>query len=91
MFSSYEIGSWKPDPEIFIYAARQMGFTPGECAVVEDSVDGIYAAKNGGFDVLGFANEKNQSKLRNAGATIFFEMDKLDELLMKPNGKNNQT
>ena len=45
LFSSYEIGSWKPEPDLFLHAAQQMGFAPGECAVVEDSPVGIYAAQ----------------------------------------------
>ena len=44
IFSSYEIGSWKPEPDIFLHAAQQMGFAPEECAVVEDSAVGIQAA-----------------------------------------------
>lgn len=53
VFSSYIIGSWKPDPDIFLHAAREMGFEPNECAVVEDSPLGIAAAKLAGmFSVL---------------------------------------
>ncbi len=44
IFSSYEIDSWKPEPDIFLHAAQQMGFAPEECAVVEDSAVGIQAA-----------------------------------------------
>jgi len=44
IFSSYVVGSWKPDPGIFLHAAKEMGFLPSECAVVEDSPVGISAA-----------------------------------------------
>ncbi len=44
IFSSYVVGSWKPDPGIFLHAAKAMGFRPDECAVVEDSPVGISAA-----------------------------------------------
>lgn len=44
VFSSYDIGCWKPDPGLFLHAAREMGFKPGQCAVVEDSEVGIQAA-----------------------------------------------
>lgn len=81
IFSSYEIGSWKPNPEIFEYAAKQMGFLPEECVVIEDSLAGIQAAKTGGFDVYGLANEKNQSELEAAGAHVFFNMIDLIHLL----------
>ncbi|MCR8923378.1 HAD-IA family hydrolase [Dasania sp. GY-MA-18] len=49
IFSSYVVGSWKPDPGIFLHAAKEMGFQPKECAVVEDSQAGISAAKSAGM------------------------------------------
>ena len=49
IFSSYVVGSWKPDPGIFLHAAKEMGFQPSECAVVEDSPVGISAAKSAGM------------------------------------------
>ena len=81
IFSSYEIGSWKPDPEIYLHAAKIMGFKPGECAVIEDSEVGIIAAKAGGFDVFGYANDKNKAAFGKLGATTFSTMKELDNLL----------
>jgi len=81
IFSSYEIGSWKPNPKIFEYASREMGFKPNECAVIEDSIAGITAGINGGFDVYGLANQKNKDDFKKAGANVFFGMDELYELL----------
>jgi len=45
IFSSYEVGSWKPEPGIFLHAAKAMGYFPQHCAVVEDSLLGIAAAQ----------------------------------------------
>ena len=81
IFSCYEIKSWKPDPGIYLHAAKEMGFLPNECAVIEDSVFGIQAAKSGGFDVFGLANEHNKEILEQEGVTIFYEMNALDKLL----------
>ncbi len=45
-----EIGSRsKPDPYIFELAAEKLGIEKSECIVVEDSLNGIKAAVNGGF------------------------------------------
>lgn len=44
LFSSYDINSWKPDPDLFLHAADKMGFSPSQCLVVEDSLTGIQAA-----------------------------------------------
>jgi len=49
IFSSYEVGSWKPDPGIFLHAANYMGFSPDQCVVVDDSLIGITAAKSAGM------------------------------------------
>jgi HAD superfamily hydrolase (TIGR01509 family) len=44
IFSSYEVGSWKPEPDLFLYAANVMKVKPEYCAVVEDSLLGLKAA-----------------------------------------------
>jgi HAD superfamily hydrolase (TIGR01509 family) len=54
IFSAYEVGSWKPDPCLFLHAAQTLGVHPSRCVVVEDSLSGIHAAKAAGMRVLGF-------------------------------------
>jgi beta-phosphoglucomutase family hydrolase len=39
----------KPNPEIFLLAARRMGVKPNECVVIEDAISGIKAAKRAGM------------------------------------------
>lgn len=39
----------KPDPDVFLIAARKLGIAPEECAVIEDSDAGIKAATAGGM------------------------------------------
>lgn len=81
IFSSYEIGSWKPDPEIYIHAAKTMGFQPEECAVIEDSLVGVRAAKAGGFNVFGFAHGKIKNTFEELGVTVFSDMKELGKML----------
>lgn len=81
IYSCYEIQSWKPDPGIYLHAAKEMGFLPSECVVIEDSVFGIQAAKSGGFDVFGLVNDHNKKILEQEGVNIFYEMNTLDKLL----------
>lgn len=45
IFSSYEIDSWKPKPDLFVHAAKNMGYVSKECIVIEDSYLGLEAAK----------------------------------------------
>lgn len=39
----------KPDPEVFLKAAENLGLTPDDCLVIEDARAGVDAAKAGGF------------------------------------------
>lgn len=81
MFSSYQINSWKPEPEIFLHAAREMGHLVSECIVIEDSRPGIMAAIRGGFKVYALANEENTEQLQNEGAIIFNSFEELTKML----------
>jgi len=52
IFSSYEINSWKPDPDIFLYAAEKMGMKPHECLVIEDSLKGVKSGLEAGMKTI---------------------------------------
>jgi len=54
IFSSYEVGTWKPEPGIFLHAAERQGVDPTRCAVVEDSLPGIRAGLAAGMQVFAF-------------------------------------
>lgn len=59
----------KPDPEIFLKAAGQLGLKPSECLVVEDAVNGVRAARAGGFRCLGLTTSFSPSDLNGADWT----------------------
>ena len=77
IFSAYEVGSWKPDPGLFLHAAREMGVQPGACAVVEDSLLGVKAGIAAGMQVYAYAPEGDPQLLANEGATVFGSMREL--------------
>jgi HAD superfamily hydrolase (TIGR01509 family) len=54
IYSSTMVKNGKPAPDLFLHAARDMGASPGDCVVVEDSPAGIQAAKSAGMRVLAF-------------------------------------
>ena len=54
VFSSTMVARGKPAPDLFLHAAAAMGFPPERCVVVEDSVNGIRAARAAGMRALGF-------------------------------------
>lgn len=79
VFSAYEVGSWKPDPGLFLHAAAALGADPAHCVVVEDSLAGVQAAKAAGMRVLGFTGGRPAawSELGQAGAEPFDRMAEL--------------
>jgi len=60
----------KPDPEIFLLAAAELGAAPASCLVIEDAPAGIEAAKSGGMTALGIARVGDKALLRAAGADL---------------------
>lgn len=48
LVSGYMVEKGKPEPDIYLYAAAQLGLKPSECLVLEDSPTGILAAKRAG-------------------------------------------
>jgi trehalose-phosphatase len=59
----------KPDPAVFLEAARRLDTPPSMCVVVEDAQAGVRAAKAGGFAlVIGVARTGPPSRLLDAGA-----------------------
>jgi beta-phosphoglucomutase len=49
----YSVAQPKPAPDLFLFAARQLGLTPSDSVVVEDAAAGIEAARAGGFRSVG--------------------------------------
>lgn len=56
------IGRTKPDPEIFIKAARALSVEPANCLVFEDAEAGVEAARNAGMRCIGIGSPVQLSK-----------------------------
>ena len=54
-----DVTNAKPDPEVFLIAAQQLGSTPDNAIVFEDSVAGIQAANIAKMISIGIGDEKN--------------------------------
>jgi beta-phosphoglucomutase family hydrolase len=52
----------KPDPTIFLVAAKLLSVNPNECLVIEDSSHGVTAAKKAGMKCIGFRNPNSGSQ-----------------------------
>ena len=61
----------KPQGDIFVTAAKNVGCDPSESIVFEDAVSGVQAGRNGNFKVVvGVAREENEEELKKNGADI---------------------
>lgn len=81
IFSCYTIQKWKPDPAVFLWAAKTMGFNPKDCVVIEDSLTGVKAAKAGGFDVFGYTAHDYNNELEDIADLVFGDMEDLHKLI----------
>ena len=59
-----EIAHSKPDPEVFLLAAKKLGIDPRECAVVEDAQAGIEAADKAGMLSVGVGVSARFAKIK---------------------------
>lgn len=81
LYSSYEIQSWKSEPDIFLHAAEKMNALPSECIIIEDSPTGVEAAVRANMKVFGYSERSDSSELEVKGATSFSKMSELPALI----------
>ena len=71
----------KPNPDLYLHAARQLGVEAACCVVIEDSIAGVTAGVAAGCTVYGYAALVEASALSDAGARVFSEMSELGKAL----------
>ena len=64
----------KPDPEVFLAAAKKLGIDPADCAVVEDAKAGIEAAKAGGMTALALFGDAKGCGLEDCDLSSFSDL-----------------
>jgi beta-phosphoglucomutase len=60
LVSGADVPRGKPDPDIFLAAARRLGVPPQNCLVIEDAANGIEAAHRAGMKTIGVLNTQPQ-------------------------------
>jgi HAD superfamily hydrolase (TIGR01509 family) len=73
VYSADHVANAKPAPDLFLHAAAALGVPPGDCLVLEDSVNGVIGARAAGMTVWGFlggghADDGLGARLVQAGA-----------------------
>lgn len=92
IFSAVQVKRGKPAPDLFLFAAEQMGAAAERCVVVEDSVPGVTGARAAGMTVLGFfggshCTPGHAAMLQKAGAAVTFDdMRQLPALIAQNQG-----
>ena len=90
--SGEEMPAGKPAPDIYLEAARQLHVPPEQCVVLEDSRNGVLAAKRAGMTCIGFANPASGGQDLSAADRIVHAISeiKVGHLLnqrMQPSGR----
>jgi HAD superfamily hydrolase (TIGR01509 family) len=68
----------KPDPAVFVEAARQLALPPERCIVIEDSVPGVEAARRAGMKCIAVTNTHPAAEL-GAASLIVDHLDNFTE------------
>ncbi len=63
MLSSEDVTRHKPDPEVYLKSAHNLGVSPEHCVVFEDSFSGITAATRAGMQVVGVLSSHTREEL----------------------------
>lgn len=78
--SADDVDRGKPSPDIYLHTAAELGVDPEECIVVEDSRNGIKAAKRAGVRCIGTDYFENTQDLSQADWVVEGDMELLDKL-----------
>lgn len=82
LFSVTDVARGKPAPDVFLFAAKQCGINPSDCAVIEDTPTGVTAGIAAGMTVYGYSALTPAARLLGAGAhRVFNDMAKLPSLI----------
>ncbi|HOJ77348.1 MAG TPA: HAD-IA family hydrolase [Bacillota bacterium] len=60
--SSEQVANGKPAPDIYLLAAKQLAVNPGRCWAIEDSTNGVKAAKAAGMSCIGYVNPNSYNQ-----------------------------
>lgn len=63
ILASEDVKKHKPDPEVYLSSAKNLGVLPENCLVFEDSFSGVSAALNAGMKVVGVLSSHSKAEL----------------------------
>ncbi|MEN3122746.1 HAD family phosphatase [Janibacter sp. LM] len=85
-FSAEQVEHGKPAPNVFLLAAREMGYPPERCIVVEDSRAGIEAAVAAGMPVVGYRSDMTPTGWMEGASAVVDDLADLPSVLTRLTG-----
>lgn len=84
LVSGDEVERSKPDPAVFLKAARLLNVGASACCVIEDSVNGVSAARNAGMRCVGFQNGCNGDHTLDGADWVVESMNEAGKIIITP-------
>lgn len=88
MFTADMVAHGKPEPDLFLLAAKTMNTSKNDCIIIEDSIAGMTAAKKAGIDVIAFLGSEMyrdcncEKQIKDLGVRhIFYNMKDVQHFL----------
>lgn len=78
VFSAFDANSWKPDPDLLLYAAMNMGFSPEECVYIDDTAKGVKAGIRAGIQTIHLRSHPYKDQLTDEG---IIEISNISQLI----------
>lgn len=82
LVSGEKVENPKPAPDVFLKAAREIGVQPSDCVVIEDSDNGVSAAKAAGMVCIGYANPGSGEQSLNRADYIVESLENIDSFFV---------
>ncbi len=88
--SGDEVLNGKPAPDVFLLAAKRLGFEPHECLVIEDTFNGVCAAKAAGMMCIAIPCQATRHQDFAHADLVLSSMEEIDvRQLVKPESEEN--
>lgn len=81
--SSQDVKKTKPNPDIFLLAAKTLGVNPANCVVIEDAKHGVQAAISAGMSCIGYKNPNSGNQDLSKAHVILDSHDNIDLKLLE--------
>jgi beta-phosphoglucomutase family hydrolase len=83
IFSGNRLDKPKPYPDVFLLTAKKLDIKPEECLVIEDTKNGVQAAKSAGMKCIGLRNKNSGNQDLSAADLIVDDLNKITIDLIK--------